>query len=393
MSVFRLFFRTVRNNLPVLSIYLIAFLALSVLQSGSLRTSETQRFETSSLNVGIIDKDDSAASRALTKYLSSRHHAEMMKEDKVKNYDDLFYRYVDYILTIPDGFEEKFTAAASDGGDASGLLSARSLPSSSNAVFLDSQIDEFMTAMRLRMAAGSSAEEAAREALEVTENLPKVRTVSDDQVHENSAKPVWFFFRFLPYILINLLVLGIGAVMTALREEDFSRRVMVSSVRMNSYRAAVILAGICYAIIVWAVFFLASQILYPGQATGSALLMSALNTLVFTIVSLSIAVFASSIVRGSRRARTGSLNMISNVICLGMSFFCGVFVPLQFLGDGVKAVAHFLPAYWYIRLNMTISGEAGVPLTAAFVAKCLLIQLLMAAILLALSLLAEKNKR
>lgn len=27
---------------------------------------------------------------------------------------------------------------------------------------------------------------------------------------------------------------------------------------------------------------------------------------------------------------------------------CGIFVPLSFLGDGVKTMAHFLPAYWYI---------------------------------------------
>lgn len=40
--------------------------------------------------------------------------------------------------------------------------------------------------------------------------------------------------------------------------------------------------------------------------------------------------------------------MISNVIALGMSFLCGVFVPLEYLGEGLIKAAHFLPAYWYI---------------------------------------------
>lgn len=40
--------------------------------------------------------------------------------------------------------------------------------------------------------------------------------------------------------------------------------------------------------------------------------------------------------------------MVSNVIALGMSFLSGVFVPIEFLGDGIIKIAHFLPAYWYI---------------------------------------------
>ena len=43
-----------------------------------------------------------------------------------------------------------------------------------------------------------------------------------------------------------------------------------------------------------------------------------------------------------------TVSMVSNVIALGMSFLSGVFVPIEFLGDGIIKVAHFLPAYWYI---------------------------------------------
>ena len=44
---------------------------------------------------------------------------------------------------------------------------------------------------------------------------------------------------------------------------------------------------------------------------------------------------------------TGAVNTIS----LGMCFLCEVFVPMELIGDNVKIVAQFLPAYWYETAN------------------------------------------
>lgn len=51
---------------------------------------------------------------------------------------------------------------------------------------------------------------------------------------------------------------------------------------------------------------------------------------------------------GQVMKKAETVSMVSNVIALGMSFLSGVFVPIEFLGDGIIKVAHFLPAYWYI---------------------------------------------
>lgn len=139
MRVFKLFFITVRNNLPVLAIYLVAFLAISVVQTNSLSSGESDMFQATSLNVGIIDKDRSDASRALTDFLSGRHNVRDVADDPEKNYDDLFYRYEDYILTIPEGFEEELAKQA---GKA--ILGGQALPSSSASIFINTQIDEYL---------------------------------------------------------------------------------------------------------------------------------------------------------------------------------------------------------------------------------------------------------
>ena len=41
-----------------------------------------------------------------------------------------------------------------------------------------------------------------------------------------------------------------------------------------------------------------------------------------------------------------------------MSFLCGVFVPLDIMGKGVKTVAHFLPVYWYEISNNLLNNSA-----------------------------------
>lgn len=370
----------------VLSIYVVAFLVISVYLTASLRSSEEDMFRSTALNVGVIDQDRSDASRALTGFLAARHKVIPMEADPEKNNDDLFYRYADYILTIPEGFEEKLAAA---GGDR--LLYGQALPSSSASVFLDSQIDEYLRAVTLRLSLGKDLNTAMKSASEAINDLPKVKTLKEKETgKEATTQPVWYYFRYLPYILINVLVLGVGAVLTALHDDDFERRVRISSIRMNVFRRHIVEASIVYALIVWAIFFAFSQITYPGEISGRPLLLSALNTGIFTLVSLSVAVFASAIARGPKRSRTNILNMISNTLSLAMSFFCGIFIPLEFLGKGVKTVAHFLPAFWYIELNTALSGAAPPPPT--FAAKCILLQLAFAALFFALASLLSRRK-
>jgi ABC-2 type transport system permease protein len=51
-----------------------------------------------------------------------------------------------------------------------------------------------------------------------------------------------------------------------------------------------------------------------------------------------------------------SLSGLANVTSLGLCFLGGVFVPIQFLGEGIVKVAKFLPTYWY-EINVDMLGE------------------------------------
>ena len=88
--------------------------------------------------------------------------------------------------------------------------------------------------------------------------------------------------------------------------------------------------------------------------------------------------------------RDNVLNLINQVLGLGMSFMCGVFIPTSILSSSVLSAARFMPAYWYIRANNMIADVQ--PFSLEGVLKCYGVQLLFAAALVLLTLLVRRVK-
>ena len=80
------------------------------------------------------------------------------------------------------------------------------------------------------------------------------------------------------------------------------------------------------------------------------------------------------------------------MISLGMSFTCGVFVSMSVLGKGVRAVAHFLPVYWYEIVNETIADNGALSASQqTAVWQGIGIQLLFAATILGVGMMLSKR--
>ena len=108
------------------------------------------------------------------------------------------------------------------------------------------------------------------------------------------------------------------------------------------------------------------MILNGGVYTGMAWL-AVLNSLVFSIMATMLTLLVSNIVTNEQ-----TISIITQIISLGMSFICGVFVPLDMLGEGVLKVAKFLPAYWYEKANNMLCGVT--PYNFNEYPTCLLVQ-------------------
>ena len=98
--------------------------------------------------------------------------------------------------------------------------------------------------------------------------------------------------------------------------------------------------------------------------------LSIINCLTFTAVCASLVLLISNLISDEKL-----VNLVGNIVALGMSFLCGVFIPMQYLGDGVRKIAVFLPAYWFEILNSAIGGTAGQVYSDSLFIKCIGIQL------------------
>ena len=85
--------------------------------------------------------------------------------------------------------------------------------------------------------------------------------------------------------------------------------------------------------------------------------------------------------------------MASNVLGLGMSFLCGVFVTQSLLGEEILNIGKLLPAYWYVRANNMIYGADGAVFDHGEIMACIGIQALFASAVFAAALAASGIKK
>ncbi|MBR6717412.1 MAG: ABC transporter permease, partial [Oscillospiraceae bacterium] len=83
------------------------------------------------------------------------------------------------------------------------------------------------------------------------------------------------------------------------------------------------------------------------------------------------------------------INIITQIVSLGMCFLCGVFVDQSMLGDGVLSAARFLPAYWYIRVNRMLEGAE--VYDGQFAAKAIAIEAAFVVVLALLTVMLRKS--
>lgn len=379
MQVFKVFFQILKKKYKSALIYTVIFLVISYgLSNSNTRNTE---FKESKLNIAVMDEDESFQSGALKDLIGRKHTVKSIDYDKDTLTELLYWEEYDYILVINNGFSEALAA-----GKTEGLFKEYRVHDSFSSVYMNSILGEYVKTVQAYAAAGLSWEEAAARTAETLSRDTEVTYWSD--VAEGSEEySLWFshYFQYMPYILISVLLSALGPVLSALNKKEIRYRTECSSLSARSATPQIFAASAVFVIALWLIYMIAGAVMKGGIYEGRAWL-AVLNSFVFTLVAAGIAIFVSSF---SLEDNVGS--MITQVIGLGMSFICGVFVPLSILGDSVKAAARFLPAYWYIRANDMLNGRD--PFSAGQFAVCLTIQLGFAAALFLMTLVIKRSRR
>lgn len=378
MQIAKAFYLNVKRHLTTIIIYLGVFTVLLILFSNSGVSADRNTFEASKMNIIVIDEDKSVLSSSLYDFLSARHTVSNEKIDQKKIGDELYYQNTDYVLTIPRGFEKDMM-----GGNYEDIVENIKLPKSTTGYFADVQIEQYLSVLSAYTTAGYSKEAAAKSALNSGSKEGNVTLLTKEYTNEYSN--IYYFF---PYILICVLTLGIGLVLMSFREKNLNARIQCSAVSATRRNLQLTLCTIIFSVILWGLLQLIGMVSYPEEFFSQKGLLYLGNSFVFLMVSMSIA-FLASMVAGS----SNMLNMIANVVGLGLSFLGGIFVPMEFMSKSVLYFSRLLPSYWYITAVREIQNYEGGSANLAKYGTCLGIQFLFAAALLAAALVAGKQRR
>lgn len=381
MTVFKGFMRIAKRNAGMLFMYLGIFITICIMVQVMSNGQGMDHFEEESLNIAVIDRDGGTLAKGLTEYLEKKHNLVDIKDDKDVIQEELFYRNIYYIVTIPEDFEQ---ICLTEGGK----LETIKLPETSSAFYIDQQIDTFLNDVRIYESAGFDIEEAVKEVQNAGEDETKVNLI-DKNGHGGVVAAHAFMFRYMPYILLSVICYVIGFIIMAFRKQDVKRRMLCSAVSSRKQNIQMMLGVLALGTGLWGICVSLPIIMYGKEFLQDANMgYYLLNAFMIMLVSLSISFAIGVIVE-----KEEIINGVVNVVSLGMCFCCGAFVSLDILSKGVKSFARFLPLYWYENVNDLLATN--VDFTAAQRA-CLYqgfgIQLLFAVAILGIGMVASRCK-
>lgn len=340
MTVFKSFLRVLNKNKFIIIMYTVILVSFGTININS--TDSGTNFTASKPDVLIINNDENIGiTKNLIDNITSSNNIVNIKNDEDAIDDALFYRDVNYIIYIPEGFRQDFLNGKNPQievkatGDYMSSLAEIMLERyiGSAHVYNDIYHDENTTIEKINETLSESVK------VEVTSKLDT-----------NKLSRISRYYNFANYSLLAGLVYVICLIISSFKEKNVRKRTIVSSINYKKYNRDLLLSNSLFAIILWFLYVAISFIMLGKLMFSMHGILFMINSFIFTLCALSIAFLIGNIVNSK-----GAINGIVNVVALGSSFLCGAFVPTEYLPDVVLRFAHILPSYWYVNTNETIT--------------------------------------
>ena len=377
MQVFKAFLKILKSRFGSAIIYIVLFFVVGLLMT---RTEATESaWEKIKLKLAVEDLDNTPESRALTEILGIGNVVipPLASEDDVT--DALYYTTLDYAVTIPAGFAERLSA-----GETEGLLETYHIHESYATANVQMLIGKFVSTFGAYRELGMNSADASQAAVRTLSEETPVTMLQKEKEESNPNTMLLIFFRYMPYILLCVILNMLCPALTVMNKKDIRVRTDCSGIRPSSYTLQLFVASALYIGAVWFTFVAVggaiNGVMYAGR-----LWLVVLNSLLFALFAGVLALFISEFSPSET-----VVNLMTQLCSLGMCFLCGVFVDQALLGNGVLKVAQFLPAYWYVRLVRMVNGD--IPFTAGETALALGIQVGFIAVLIMLTILVRRAR-
>lgn len=388
MQVFKSYFKVLKKYIGFMFMYIgIMTGVLSAITANSSKNA-AESYQAATAKFAVFDHDKSAASTALADYLKETHKLkEIAGDDKKTIQDELYARNVENVLRIPEGFGEALAngsfSSSKDTEDNPAALEIITIPGTQAARFFETTVDNYLGIINMYLSAGYTVEEANSHTAEVLKQEVKVSL--PDGGEQTSHSNLYNFFNYLGWVLIALIISVIGPVLQVYNNKELRDRISCSSYKFMNLNSELFSGVLVTGFGITLILVLISAAMFQGAVFSEKGLYLCLNAVCYLFVALSLTFLA-----GKLTNRQEHLSMMANVISLGMAFLCGIFVPAEYLGDGVVKASHLLPAYWFNQANINIDFHLGTENRFIFI--CMGVQLLFAALFVILGLLVARRQ-
>lgn len=376
MTVFKSFFQILQQRKLPLMIYIPVFLGLCIGFS-NLSASDESQFQPTNIKYGIVDEDNSALSQGLIAYLEENNTVTRYDEYNSSLGDQIYYDLLDYVLVIPEGFGDKLTA----GESLDGMLQSYAMPDSTALQYGGSQISQFLSTYTAYCKLGISEDEILAKTVETLTQEGDI-VIANEQGKVIVPDEDYYFFQYLPYLLICLMIQLLSTILVSYRKDDVARRMecaQMSVLKRNLclFSATLVLSAVLFLLFLGIKFVIYGPVIHPYRLV---------NMILFFGVSVSLA-YCLSVFSPS----DSIISLVSNVVGLGLAFISGAFVPAEFLPEGILNLSKCFPMYWNLQINRwAVDGPLSPEPKVLF---CFGFQLLYIVVFLAIALLASKKRQ
>jgi ABC-2 type transport system permease protein len=385
MQVFKVYFKIIKANLAQMSMYLMVFLVLSIAFALSASPKSKENFSEAKTNVAFINLGEATPLTEGFKNYLSKYVNYIPIENKEENLQDaLFYREVDYIVTLPKDFTKGFLQGKPM------EIEKTVVPNSTTRMYVDMAINKYFNAARVYInnVPGITEEDLVKEVAKVGASDTQVQLKNFGTKKQDNTYTVTYF-NYLAYSLFALLILGVSSILMVFNDKNLRRRNLCSPLRNKNFNLQLIMGNIVFALVCYSALTGFGFVLNRENMLSYNGLLFCINALAFTIAALSISYLVGLLIKN----RT-TQSSIANMLSLGFSFLSGVFVPQELLDNKVLTLASFNPTYWYVKANNTIGTLSNFSLeNLSLIFTYMLIELGFALAIFSVALVISKQKR
>lgn len=341
MTVFNAFLKVIKKNWVTIVIYTaitVFFAGMNVQTEGS-----GGQFVSEKPDILIINHDRSSEiSKNFEKYLTDNSYAADINTDDETIADALFYREICCVVTIPKNFGSDTLAGKSP------VPEIQSTGESYSA-FAEMMITRYI---RIQNAYAQSVTDEGKLISLINDAVnTKGEVIMKSKIDTTALSKASSYFNFAAYSIMSCILFIICLVLSSFNAVPIRKRTSVSSMNYKKFNFDLFMSSMTYAMLVWLFFAVLGYFMVGNVILSLRGVIYILNLFVFSITTLSLAYFLSTFLT-AKNAITG----IVNVITLGFSFLCGVFVPTEYLPSWVLHIAHILPTYWYVDSNNQLAA-------------------------------------